>query len=79
MKVEIIGANTSGYVFQGAVRVGQEIVIRRAGKVSRVKVGRTKRYSKTRVSFDTAGVLEKGETSKKLISKGASLDGKFRI
>lgn len=79
MKVEVIGTNNFGYVFHGSVRIGQDIVIRKDGKVARVRVGRTKRYSKTRVSFDRAGVIQKGEASKKIISKGAMLEGKFRI
>lgn len=79
MKVEVVGTKTIGFVFHGAVRVGKDVAIRCEGKVSHVKVGRTKRYTKTRVSFDRAGVVIKGDACKKLISKGALLDGKFRI
>ncbi len=79
MKVEVVGTKDHGNVFHGSVRIGQDIVIRKDGKIARVKVGRTKRYSKTKVSFDKAGVVIKGEASKKLISKGAMLEGKYRI
>ena len=79
MKVEVIGAKEAGYVIQGKVRVGQEVVIRRKGKVERVIVVRARRYTKTRVSYDKAAVIGKGEVSKKLISKGVKVEGKIRI
>jgi ribosomal protein L14 len=65
MKVEVIGKKEVGMVIQGSVRKGQEIVIRRKGKVERVVVVRTKRYTKTKVSYDRAGVIEKTEIGKK--------------
>ena len=74
MKVEVIGAKEAGYVIQGKVRV-----IRRMGKVERVIVVRARRYTKTRVSYDKAAVIGKGEVSKKLISKGVKVEGKIRI
>lgn len=79
MKVEIIGGKEAGYVIQGKVRIGQEIVIRHGGKVERVMVVRARRYTKTRVSYDKAGVMSKGEISKKIISKGVKVEGKIRI
>lgn len=47
MKVEVIGGKEAGNVIQGKVRVGQEVVIRRKGKVERVLVVRGRRYTKT--------------------------------
>ena len=48
MKVEVIGKKDEGFVIQGKVRMGQEVVIRRKGKVERVITVRTKRYTETR-------------------------------
>jgi hypothetical protein len=79
MKVEVIGAKEAGYAIQGKVRIGQEIVIRRKGKVERVIVVRARRYTKTRVTYDNAAVIGKGEASKKIISKGVQVEGKIKI
>ena len=68
MKVEVIGKKDEGFVIQGKVRMGQEVVIRRKGKVERVITVRTKRYTKTRVSYDKAGVMEKTDVNRKILN-----------
>jgi hypothetical protein len=72
MKVIVIGSQKVGNVIQGKVRIGQEVVIRHKGKVAIGTVVRTKRYSKTEVSYDVAAVMVKAGTSraKGPISKG---------
>lgn len=72
MKVVVIGSPITGNVIQGKVRIGQEVVIRHKGKVGIGVVVRTKRYTKTQVSYDTAAVMMKEGTSraKGPISKG---------
>jgi len=76
MKVEVIGSPERGEVIQGKVRIGQEVVIRHKGKVEIGIVVRTKRYTKTQVSYDQAAVMIKGGTSrpKGPISKGVGAE-----
>lgn len=82
MKVEVIGSAEIGRVIQGKVRIGQEIVIRHGGKVKIAVVVRTRRYTKTKVSYDTAGVKlkEQGGRAKGPIAKGvgAEIEGQSR-
>ncbi|MBS0186309.1 MAG: hypothetical protein JSS34_08350 [Proteobacteria bacterium] len=75
MKLEVIGKKEPGYLIQGKVRIGQEIVIRHQGKVERSIVVRTKRYTHTGVSFDQAAVMIKGSKAKAKgpISKGLNI------
>lgn len=76
MKVEVIGSPIQGRVIQGKVRIGQEVVIRHRGKVMIGVVVRTRRYTKTNVSYDTAGVVvkEMGGRAKGPISKGVGAE-----
>lgn len=82
MKVEVIGSTEIGRVIQGKVKIGQEIVIRHKGKVKIAVVVRTRRYTKTKVSYDTAGVIikEQGGRAKGPIAKGvgAEIEGQSR-
>lgn len=64
MKVEVIGSKEIGRVIQGKVKIGQELVIRHEGKVKIVVVVRTRSYTKTKVSYDIAGVMIKGQGGK---------------
>jgi len=83
MKVEVIGSPIQGSVIQGKVKIGQEIVIRHKGKVMIAVVVRTRSYTKTKVSFDMAGVVVKeiGGRAKGPISKGvgAEIGGLSRL
>lgn len=82
MKVEVIGSKDIGRVIQGKVRIGQEIVIRHNGKVEIAVVVRTRRYTKTKVSYDKAGVKikEQAGRAKGPIAKGvgAEIEGQNR-
>jgi hypothetical protein len=82
MKVEVIGSTDIGRVIQGKVRIGQEIVIRHKGKVKIAVVVRTRRYTKTKVSYDIAGVVikEQGGRARGPIAKGvgAEIEGQSR-
>lgn len=86
MKVEVIGSpggrQEIARVIQGKVRIGQEIVIRHKGKVKIAVVVRTRRYTKTMVSYDTAGVKikELGGRARGPIAKGvgAEIEGQNR-
>ena len=82
MKVEVIGSTEVGRVIQGKVKIGQEIVIRHEGKVKIAVVVRTRWYTKTKVSYDTAGVIlkEQGGRAKGPIAKGvgAEVQGQSR-
>ena len=79
MKVQVIGGKEEGYVIQGKVRIGQEVVIRRKGKVERGIVVRARRKTKTRVSYDKGAVMGKTGVSKRVISKGVGVEGKSRL
>lgn len=83
MKVEVIGKGGEGYVIQGKVKIGQEVVIRYKGKVEKGIVVRTRGYTKTKVSYDKAGVIMKegGGRAKGPISKGvgAEIGGMSRM
>ena len=75
MKVEVIGKGGEGTVIQGKVKIGQEIVIRYKGKVEKGVVVRTRGYTKTKVSYDKAGVIMKeGGRAKGPISKGVGAE-----
>ena len=76
MKVKVIGSQQEGRVIQGKVRIGQEVVMRHKGKVEIGVVVRTKRYTKTKISFDETTVMKKNDTSraKGPISKGLSAE-----
>lgn len=80
MKVEVIGSKEIGRVIQGGgagkVKVGQEIVITHAGKVKIGVVVRTRGYTKTKVSYDMAGVVLKGQgvKAKGPIAKGVGTE-----
>jgi len=64
MKVLVIGSQKEGRIIQGKVRIGQEVVLRHNGKVEVGIIVRTKRYTKTQVSFDEAAVMLKGSTTR---------------
>lgn len=82
MKVEVIGKEGEGQVIQGKIKVGQEVVIRYKGKVKKGVVVRTRGYTKTKVSYDKAGIIVKeGGRAKGPISKGvgAEIGGMSRM
>lgn len=72
MKIKIIGRKEAGNIIRGKLRIGQEVVIRHKGKIEVAVVVRTRRYTKTEVSYDEAAVMIKGGKSrtKGPISKG---------
>lgn len=83
MKVEVIGKEGTGQVIQGKIKIGQEVVIRYKGKVEKGVVVRTRGYTKTKVSYDKAGIIVKegGGRAKGPISKGvgAEIGGMSRM
>jgi hypothetical protein len=76
MRMEVIGKEGKGEVIKGKIKIGQEVVIKYKGKVEKGIVVRTRGYTKTKVSYDKAGVIikEGGGRIKGPISKGVGAE-----